>query len=40
MYGYIKGVVTEMTSNNILLEANNIGYLINVPNPYSFEENK
>lgn len=40
MYSYIKGKVTSQTSNQIILENNNIGYEINVPNPYSFEEDK
>jgi Holliday junction DNA helicase RuvA len=36
MYSYIKGVVTEIESNYIVLDNNGIGYLINTPNPYSF----
>jgi len=36
MYGYIKGIVTEIESSYIILENNNIGYLIHVANPYSF----
>lgn len=40
MYDYIKGKVTELKNNSIVLENNNIGYLINVPNPYVFEEQK
>ena len=40
MYAYMKGTVTEQTSNQILLEVNKIGYEINVPNPYSYELNK
>ncbi len=40
MYGYIKGIVTKVTPKNILVENNGIGYLIIVPNPYSFELNK
>ena len=40
MYAYMKGIVTEQTSNQILLEVNKIGYEINVPNPYSYELNK
>ena len=38
MYGYIKGIVTEINTNNIILECNNIGYLINVANPYTYKE--
>lgn len=40
MYAYIKGTITEQTSNQIILESNQIGYEINVSNPYTFEENK
>ena len=40
MYAYIKGKVTEQTSNQIILETGQIGYEINVSNPYSFEEDK
>ena len=32
MYGYIKGIVTEIESSYIILENNNIGYLIYVAN--------
>lgn len=39
MYGYIKGIVTEVESSYIILENNNIGYLIYVANPYSFQIN-
>ncbi|MBQ3020983.1 MAG: Holliday junction branch migration protein RuvA [Bacilli bacterium] len=38
MYSYIIGVVTEYDKNCIILENNNIGYLINVANPYSFKQ--
>ncbi len=40
MYGYIKGIVTDIESNNIILENNGIGYLIYTSNPYSFELNQ
>lgn len=36
MYSYIIGKVTDINSNNIILECNNIGYLIYVPNPFSY----
>ena len=36
MYGYIRGKVTEIESNYIILENNSIGYLIFTANPYSF----
>ena len=40
MYNYIKGIVTEVTPNYIVLENNNIGYQIHTGNPYSFQENE
>ena len=40
MYGYIIGKVTEYDKNCIILENNNIGYLINVSNPYSYKLNE
>ena len=40
MYGYIKGKITEIECNNIILENNDIGYLIYVPNPYSYRLNE
>ena len=40
MYSYIIGVVTEYDKNCIVLENNNIGYLINVANPYSYKINE
>ncbi len=40
MYNYIKGVVTEYGPNYISLENNNIGYMIYVPNPYVYQEEK
>ena len=36
MYEYIKGKIAGQESNYIVLESNSIGYLIYVPNPYSF----
>lgn len=36
MYGYIKGKVVEIDSNYIIVDNNDIGYLIYVPNPYSY----
>jgi Holliday junction DNA helicase, RuvA subunit len=36
MYEYIKGIVTSLESNYVVLEVSGIGYLIHVPNPYSF----
>ena len=40
MYDYIIGTVTELKNNSVVLENNGIGYLINVPNPYVFDEEK
>ena len=40
MFGYIRGEITEIDSNYIVLENNNIGYMIYVPNPYSYQLNK
>ncbi len=39
MYGYIKGIITEIESNYIIIDNNGIGYLVYVANPYSFELN-
>lgn len=39
MYGYIIGTVTEIEASYIILENNKIGYIIYVPNPYSFTLN-
>jgi len=40
MYGYIKGIVTEIGSNYIVLENNNIGYSVFVSNPYMYKLNE
>ena len=40
MYEYIKGNIVSQESNYIVVENNGIGYLVYVPNPYSFELNK
>lgn len=37
MYDYIKGTITELKYNAIVLDNNGVGYLIYVPNPYAFE---
>ena len=39
MYGYIRGTVVEIDSNYVILDNNGIGYLIYVPNPYSYKLN-
>ena len=36
MYDYIKGIVTYIKNNSIVVDNNGIGYLIYVSNPYSF----
>lgn len=40
MYDYMIGLITDVKPEGIVLEVNNIGYFINVANPYTFEENK
>lgn len=40
MYDYIKGTVTYLKNNAIVIDNNGIGYLIYVSNPYSFETGK
>lgn len=37
MYEYIKGKITEIENNYVVLENNGIGYIIYVANPYSYE---
>ena len=39
MYNYMVGTITETDATNVTLDVNGIGYLINTPNPYSFEIN-
>lgn len=39
MYSYIKGKIVDIESNYIVLENNNMGYLIYTANPYSFKLN-
>ena len=40
MINYIKGIVTIIESNYVVIECNNIGYTVFVSNPYSYEINK
>ena len=40
MFDYIKGIITDIKSNSIVVENNGIGYLVYVSNPYSFELDK
>lgn len=37
MYSYIKGIVSMIEVNYVVIENNGIGYLIYVPNPYSYK---
>lgn len=36
MYAYINGIVKNIESNYIVIDVNDIGYLVYVANPYSF----
>ena len=38
MYNYIKGKITEVTPNYIVIDNSGIGYQIYTGNPYSFQE--
>ena len=40
MFEYIKGIITDIESNYIIIENNNIGYKIYTASPYSFKENE
>ena len=40
MYGYISGKIVEINSNYVVLDNNGIGYIIYVPNPYSYKINE
>lgn len=40
MFDYIKGIITDIKGNSIVVENNGIGYLVYVANPYSFELDK
>lgn len=40
MFGYIKGTIKIIESNYIIIDNNNIGYIIYVANPYSYEIDK
>ena len=37
MYGYIKGTIKEIESNYVIIDNNDIGYIIYVPNPYYYQ---
>ena len=36
MYEYLKGIITKITAKYIVLEANGIGYILHVANPYTY----
>ena len=38
MYEYIKGIISKIEANYIVIDNNGIGYLVYVANPYSFKE--
>lgn len=40
MYSYIKGIISGIESNYIVLDNDGVGYQIYTPNPYSFVEGK
>lgn len=40
MYDYITGKITNIEYDHIVIENNGIGYIIYVPNPFSYQEQK
>ncbi|WP_155972736.1 Holliday junction branch migration protein RuvA [Streptococcus ruminantium] len=36
MYDYIKGILTKITAKYVVVEANGIGYILQVANPYAY----
>ena len=38
MYDYIKGTLVKITAKYIVIEANGLGYIVTVANPYSFSD--
>lgn len=38
MYEYIKGKITEIEANYIVIDNNGIGYIVYVASPYSYKE--
>lgn len=38
MYNYFKGKIITVNTTNIVIDVNNIGYEIVVPNPFSYQE--
>ena len=37
MYGYIKGTIKDIESGYVIIDNNDIGYIIYVPNPYYYK---
>ena len=37
MHGYIKGIIKDIESNYVIIDNNDIGYLIYVPNTYYYK---
>lgn len=37
MYEYIKGIITDINSNYVIIENNNIGYIVYVANPFYYK---
>ena len=40
MYSYIKGIVVEIMPSYIVIDNNDIGYKVFVPNPFFYKENE
>ncbi len=40
MYSYFNGKIDSVNSDSVVIDVNNVGYLIYVPNPFSYEEGK
>ncbi len=40
MYSYFNGKITYQNTDSIVVDVNGVGYLIRVPNPFSYELNK
>lgn len=40
MYSYIKGIITFIFKDHIVIENNGIGYMIYIANPYRFKKNQ
>lgn len=40
MYEYLRGVITEVTPYNIVVDVNGVGYQVYVANPFKYEEDE